>query len=131
MCEIVFGYTPFAGYTALETLTNVMNYETRAPLVFKRENALYSDMYSECCNSLIGAMLRPDPNARPSLDAIFVDEFFARFDWQALSSQRMEPPAKPNSKQKSPSRLQEFLDNTYDAELDASEVDVTGFARRF
>jgi hypothetical protein len=56
MYEIVFDVTPFAGDSVVETLTNVLNYASHTTsLVFKKESALYSDMYSERCNRSVFA----------------------------------------------------------------------------
>jgi serine/threonine protein kinase len=132
MYEMVFGTTPFYGPSSLETFTNVLNYALDVfPLVLKAQNAVSLNVYSHECNALIRAMLSPAPKNRPSLDLIFGGKYFAGFNWLGLSSQRMKPPAKPAVKKKTTSRLQEFLDNSYDPELDTNEIDVSGFSQDF
>jgi serine/threonine protein kinase len=132
--EVVFGYTPWAGFNSFETLRNILTFadsDPFVPLEFDTEHALFKDQYSAACIHLIGTLLLPDPTDRPSTDVIFVSAFFKDFDWQALRSEKMEPPGKPVAKQEGTEAMQTLMDNQYDAQIEANEIDVSGFSKDF
>lgn len=92
--ELVCGYTPFTGSSAVEVYESVLAHESVSDLPFQ-------EYVSDACRNLIGRLLHPKRGHRigrgaEGMAALRRHPFFDGLDWSAVLRDTAAPPLRPS-----------------------------------
>jgi serine/threonine protein kinase len=134
---MVTGYTPFQAFTCEDVYEHVVDYCDHQLVPFPTSK-FREDLLTEQCRQVISGLLACQPKDRMTYFDCRAHPFMNEFDWQGLVQDKFAPPpiAPPVLKSvvketKSPKSPSNMVVDLYDAKLESSPLDMSGWSTRF